>query len=115
MKCALAEELELAELLGLSGESSQATVHGWIVDTSIECDHQCFEGFLKVSVEELLIALRDDRRLLHDPDGLHNGVVGVPAAVEGTLFPQVLALHIFLKLSNHRLSGWRFRCLEPSF
>ncbi|UUZ67083.1 hypothetical protein LP416_19415 [Polaromonas sp. P2-4] len=43
---------------------------GWIVDTSIECDHQCFSGFLKVSLEEVLIALRDDRRLLNDPDGL---------------------------------------------
>ena len=26
-------------------------------------------GFLKVSLEELLIALNDDRHLLHDPDG----------------------------------------------
>jgi hypothetical protein len=47
--------------------------HGWIADTSIECDHQRFEGFLKVSVEELLIALRDDRHLLNDPEGLLAG------------------------------------------
>jgi hypothetical protein len=38
------------------------------IDTSIECDHQRFGGFLKVSLEELLIALRDNRHLLHDPD-----------------------------------------------
>jgi Holliday junction resolvase-like predicted endonuclease len=44
--------------------------HGWIADTSIECDQQRFAGFLKVSVEELLIALRDDRHFLDDPDGL---------------------------------------------
>lgn len=40
--------------------------HGWIVDTSIESDHQRFSGFLKISVEEMLIALRDDRHLLKD-------------------------------------------------
>ena len=40
--------------------------HGWIVDTSIERDHQHFSGFLKISVEEMLIALRDDRHLLKD-------------------------------------------------
>ena len=28
---------------------------GWLVDTSIECDHQRFGGFLKISVAELLI------------------------------------------------------------
>lgn len=88
IKHALAERQELSELLILKGESSQTAVHGWIVDTSIECDHQRFNGFLKVSLEEILIALRDDRRLLHDPDGLHTGVIGVPAAVDGTLFPQ---------------------------
>jgi hypothetical protein len=38
--------------------------------TSIECDHQRFSGFLKVSLEEILIALRDDRHLLDDPEGL---------------------------------------------
>jgi hypothetical protein len=49
-------------------------VHVWIVDTSIECDHQRFSGFLKVSLEEVLIALRDDRHLLDDPDGLLSGM-----------------------------------------
>lgn len=88
VKHALAEQSELSDLLRLKCESSQTTVHGWIVDTSIECDHQHFNGFLKVSFEELLIALRDDGRLLHDPDGLHTGVIGVPAAVDGALFPK---------------------------
>lgn len=43
---------------------------GRSADTSVESDHQRFGGFLKVSLEEVLIALRDDRRLLNDPDGL---------------------------------------------
>ena len=42
----------------------------WIVDSSIECYHQRFDGFLKIPLKELLIALRDDRHLLHHPDGM---------------------------------------------
>jgi Holliday junction resolvase-like predicted endonuclease len=52
----------------------------WIADTCIECDHQRFGGFLKVSVEELNIALRDDRQLLADPGGLLAGNYGVDKA-----------------------------------
>ncbi|MBK7503362.1 MAG: hypothetical protein IPI14_12710 [Polaromonas sp.] len=62
----------------IEGRKRQTTLHGWIVDTSIECDHQRFNGFLKVSLEEILIALRDDRRLLHDLTDCTLGVVGVP-------------------------------------
>jgi len=61
---------ELGQRLGLEAGAPAHAMCGWIVDTSIECDHQRFGGFLKISVEELLIALRDDRHLLHDPDGL---------------------------------------------
>jgi hypothetical protein len=48
-------------------------LRGWIVDTSIEHDHERFNDFLKVSLEEVLIALRDDRHLLNDPGGLLDG------------------------------------------
>ena len=41
--------------------------HGWIVDTSIECDHEHFNGFLKISFEEMILALRDDAHLLCNP------------------------------------------------
>ena len=50
-----------------------AGLHSWIVDTSLERDHQRFGGFLKVSVEEMVIALRDDRHLLSGLDGLLSG------------------------------------------
>ena len=42
------------------------------MDTSIECDHLRFEGFLKVSLEEVLIALRDDAALLSVSAPLEN-------------------------------------------
>jgi Holliday junction resolvase-like predicted endonuclease len=61
---------ELRARLGISDESVPAKVHSWIVDTSIEHDHQRFAGFLKISVEEMLIALRDDTRHLRDIDSL---------------------------------------------
>jgi len=70
---ALTEGSDVATLLGLEGDTSSLSIHGWIVDTSIECDHQRFSGFLKVALEEVLIALRDDRHLLDDPDGIFSG------------------------------------------
>ncbi|MHA7601132.1 hypothetical protein ACX12L_14435 [Alicycliphilus sp. T452] len=57
---------EFRMAIGLNDERSITYHHGWIVDTSIESDHQRFSGFLKISVEEMLIALRDDRHLLKD-------------------------------------------------
>jgi hypothetical protein len=54
VRAALAQPSELRERLGIDIPSAGITIHGWIVDTSIECDHQRFNGFLKVSVEEVL-------------------------------------------------------------
>jgi len=70
---AIASNPELRALLDLTEDRVPTRQHGWIADTSIEYDHQRFAGFLKVSVEELLIALRDDRHLLNDPNGLLAG------------------------------------------
>lgn len=70
---ATAADSEFRAMLGLSAQQSPSHCHGWIVDTCIECDHQRFAGFLKISVEEMLIALRDDRHLLNDPEGLLAG------------------------------------------
>ena len=62
----------LRHALGFNACAAPA-VTAWIIDTSIECDHQHFSGFLKVSLEEVLIALRDDRHFLNDPDRLFRG------------------------------------------
>ena len=47
-----------------------STAGSWI---PIEHDHERFGGYLKVSLDELIIALRDDRHLLSDPAGLRSG------------------------------------------
>lgn len=57
-----------------------------LLDEAIDADLAA--GFLKVSLEELMMALRDDRHLLHDPQGLFTQRVGGSGAVPGTLYSQ---------------------------
>ena len=61
---AIEDDVALRAALGLTEEQGPLHRHGWIVDTSIESDHQRFSGFLKISIEEMVIALRDERHLL---------------------------------------------------
>ncbi len=85
---ALADDPELAQRLELEPGGPAPTICGWIADASIECDHQRFGGFLKVSLEELLIALRDDRHLLHAPSGMFTQTAPAARAEPPTLYPQ---------------------------
>lgn len=67
-KMAVLHELEtnysFMQDLGFQKHPSDDHIHCWILDTSIEYDHEYFSGFLKVSIQEVLIALRDERHLL---------------------------------------------------
>ena len=92
---AIDADTALQASLELSAAPPPGKVHAWIVDTSIECDHERFSGFLKISLEELLLALRDDCHLLDDPEGLAEGPplrsdVLSPSAksARGTLYPE---------------------------
>ncbi|WP_213959768.1 MULTISPECIES: hypothetical protein [unclassified Variovorax] len=91
----LRAEGALAADLGLEAGAKACEVHGWIVDTSIECDHQRFAGFLKISLEEILIALRDDRGLLYDPAGL---LGGMHPSAPGSLYPQGFTSRRFIQV-----------------
>ncbi len=109
---ALAEGLEFAPLLSVDGLDPAISVHGWIVDTSIEHDHQRFSGFLKVSLEEVLIALRDDRHLLNDPAGILTGrdreaesVKMSNAQQEITLYPDGFTASRFIEVIENE-SVW---------
>ena len=62
----LAGDIALQSALGLPEPPALGLVHAWIVDTSIEGDHCFFSDCLKLSLEELLIALRDDRQRLSE-------------------------------------------------
>ena len=59
--------------IGLDTGGVKPVVHGFIVDTSIEHDHEFFYGYLKVSLEEVIIALRDDSQLLFEVGKLVEG------------------------------------------
>ena len=67
VRVAIESTSELFDALGLEDANELPVVRGWIVDTSIEHDHEYFSGFLKVSLEEVMIALRDDAHLLNGP------------------------------------------------
>jgi hypothetical protein len=79
---AIASDPGFRTMLGWAEGLIPTQQHVWIADTCIECDHQRFGGFLKISVEELIIALRDDRHLLNDPGGLLAGNYGLDEAHE---------------------------------
>jgi len=86
----LANISDLARLLDLKVVCRDAVTNGWIVDTSIEHDHELFSGHLKVSLEEVLIALRDDHGLLNDPAQLLGNTIGLGAHRESyDIAPQV--------------------------
>jgi hypothetical protein len=70
---ALLTDEHLKSSLGLDTGSIKPIVHGFIVDTSIEHDHEFFSGYLKVSLEEVIIALRDDSQLLFDKETFVEG------------------------------------------
>jgi hypothetical protein len=84
---AIGSDLEFRTSIGLTDFPPLHHQHGWVVDTCIECDHQRFSGFLKISIEEVLIALRDDRHLLNDPEGLLSGIFGAGQSVEDDSLP----------------------------
>lgn len=102
---ALGRDAGLARRLGHEDARETVNLLGWIVDTSIECDHEYFDGFLKVSLEEVLIALRDDRHLLNDPDGIFSGRFLDPDFVppedphqQATLYPQGFSAEAFVEV-----------------
>ncbi|CAN7486227.1 hypothetical protein [Rhizobacter sp. LjRoot28] len=103
---AVAQDVSLRAGLGIEPDGRLAGCHGWIADTSIERDHLRFSGFLKISVEELLIALRDDADLLGDPDELllsgqteMDEVPGDgPPRRRSTLYPQGFSANQFVEV-----------------
>ncbi len=102
---ALTSEKGLASLLDIEPGMSRLPIRGWIVDTSIEHDHERFNGYLKVSLEEVIIALRDDRQLLNDPAGLLSGAAETtegyqPPGSEAaqTLYPDSFSASRFIEV-----------------
>lgn len=116
---AIGSDLEFRTSLGLTEPPAPQKEHGWIVDTCIECDHQRFSGFLKVSIEEVLIALRDDRHLLNDPEGLLSGTYDPDRSAEDetrhstwTLYPEGFRVERFIEVIETE-AVWEERAAGP--
>ena len=67
---ATAEAGELRDELQIEAIPPTEQVHAWIVDTSVDFDRERFSGHLKVSMTEVLIALRDEAALLGDDSAI---------------------------------------------
>jgi hypothetical protein len=61
---ALTRDEQLRSKLGICGTNAIDHFRAWIVDTSVECDQEIVDGYLVVSLETLLIILRDEREML---------------------------------------------------
>lgn len=82
----LNDDTVLQIALGLRGPPDSGQVHSWIIDTSLEGDHCFFSGCLKLTLEEVLIALRDDLHHLCEAQvWMQSQIAEHPPAV--TLYP----------------------------
>jgi len=61
---AIESDETLLSILQLPSGKNNVRIHAWIVDTSIEHDQEMVEGYLKVSLEGLIVILRNERQLL---------------------------------------------------
>jgi len=61
---AIESDETLLSNLRLSSVEKNVKIHAWIVDTSIEYDQEIVDGYLKVSLEGLVVILRNERQLL---------------------------------------------------
>lgn len=102
VQTALSKPSDLMTQLGLEN-AAPVSIHAWIVDTSIEADHHRFDGFLKVSLEEVLIALRDERHLLNEPACIMANPEQIAQQMERTLYPQGFNASRFIEVIENAL------------
>lgn len=88
---ALTHDEMLRTRLGCTCVDADERMHAWIVDTSIELDQQSVDGFLVVSLEALMVILRDERQLLLQADQL-------PEAKSDTMFPDGFSSARFVEI-----------------
>ncbi len=60
---AIVDDANLQSKLRLSDQKDAIKIYPWIVDTSIEYDQELIDGYLKVSLEGLIVILNNEREL----------------------------------------------------
>lgn len=99
---ALTRDEPLRERLGYSDLNVGSNLSAWIVDTSIELDHEQIDGFLVVSLESLQVILRDDRQHLQSAEQ-------APHEVTDTMFPDGFTAARFIEVVE---AGEVWKCLN---
>jgi len=102
VKRALLTDERFKASLGLEVSTIKPVVHGFIVDTSIEHDHEIFSDYLKVSLEEVIITLRDDSQLLFDRDTFIEGQK-MQGDANFTLYPEGFTANEFIQVLEKKV------------
>jgi hypothetical protein len=102
VKQALLTDENFKSSLGLDTCDVKSLVSGWIVDTSIEHDHELFSGYPKVSLEEMIIALRDDSQLLFEIDKFVEGLE-LQGDANFTLYPDGFTANDFIQVLEKKV------------
>lgn len=71
---------------------NKVKVYPWIVDTSIEHDQEMIDGYLKVSLDGLILILRNERQLLS------RNLLFEDEVVEDDLFPDGFSVQRFIEI-----------------
>ncbi|MCP3432550.1 nuclease-related domain-containing protein [Stutzerimonas stutzeri] len=89
---ALQHDLGLRAALGLAAPDPLPTLHGWVVDTSIEFDGEVVDGFRIVSREVIEVALRDELHYLKalDKQGANEVATLYPEGFSATAFARII-------------------------
>jgi hypothetical protein len=89
---AIESDETLLSNLQLPSGGKKLRIHAWIVDTSIEHDQEMVEGYLKVSLEGLIVILRNDRHLLS------GNLLLEESLPEDDLFPDGFTVQRFIEI-----------------
>ena len=89
---ALQHDLGLRATLGLAAPDPLPTLHGWVVDTSVEFDGEMVDGFRIVSREVIEVALRDELHYLKvlDKQGANEVATLYPEGFSASAFARII-------------------------
>ena len=89
---ALQHDLGLRATLGLAAPDPLPTLHGWVVDTSIEFDGEMVDGFRIVSREVIEVTLRDELHYLKvlDKQGANEVATLYPEGFSASAFARII-------------------------
>lgn len=92
VKRAIHKDKDLQSELQLPSNKMNVKIYSWIIDTSIEHDQEIIDGFLKVSLEGLIVILNNERQLLNRNLLIDEDII------EDDLYPGGFSTHRFVEI-----------------